>query len=174
MSKLEEKIINFLSAYPEQEFYGQQIANKVKCSKASASLILRKLVKKGLVVKKTKGRMNFFQINSHSVAVKRFRLDTALNSLRSLVVQLKKDCLKIILFGSASRGEQAAGSDIDLFILTRQKQKVREIIKKNKRRLNLQAIIKTSSEWSEMEIKEPELYYEIKNGIILYQYVSRI
>ena len=40
--------------------------------------------------------------------------------------------------------------------------------------LRLKAIIKTSNEWSEMEISEPEFYQEIKNGIILYDYVPRI
>ena len=174
MAKLEQKIIKILADYPEREFYGQEIADKIKCSKASASIILKSLTSRKIIFRKTKGHMNFFQINTGNSEVKKFRIDSVLEKIKPILPKLERFCRKIILFGSGSRGEQTAGSDIDLFILSGRKDDVRSVIKKTRARLNIKAVIKTPVEWSEMEVKEPELYQEIKNGITLYEYVPRI
>lgn len=174
MSNLEQKIIKLLADYPEREFYGQEISKKLKFSKASASNILKSLSVKKIILKKTKGHMNFYQINSQNLELKRFRVNSILKQFSSLLPQLSGISQKIILFGSASRGEQTINSDIDLFILTNKKDEARKTLKKISNRLPIKSILKTSSEWSEMEVKDPEFYQEIKNGIILYNYVPRI
>lgn len=174
MAKTEQKIITLLADYPEREFYAQEIAKKVKCSKASVSGILKLLADKKIVFKKVKGHMKFYHINQGSSEVKRARIDLALEKLGPTLVKLKKSSQKIILFGSASRGEQTAGSDIDLFILSKNKNETRKILENTNRNLRIKAITKTRSEWAEMEAREPEFYQEIKNGITLYNYVPRI
>lgn len=174
MAKIEQKIIELLADYPEREFYAQEIAKKAKCSKASVSGILKALADKKIVFKKVKGHMKFYQINQGSSEVKRARIDLALEKLGPALAKLKKSSQKVILFGSVSRGEQTAGSDIDLFILSADKNETRKILEKTSRNLQIKAIIKTGSEWAEMEMQEPEFYQEIKNGITLYNYVPRI
>ncbi len=174
MFNIESRILHLLSSYPEREFYGQEIAQKVKCSKASVSLIMKKLVQKKFVSKLVRGHMKFYQINPKNPEVKRFKIDAMLEKLNYLLPQLEKFSKKIILFGSGSRGDQTWNSDADLFILSNEKEELRSIIIKLNSSLPIKAIIKTQSEWSEMEINEPELYGEIKNGITLYEYVPRI
>ena len=174
MIKIKKKIIRFLSDYPEKEFYGQEIADKVKCSKASASIILKALVGKKIIFLKKKGNMKFYQINPKNIEVKKIKISTVIENINPLLLKLEKFSQKVILFGSSSRGEQTSDSDIDLFILGNRKEKIREFIGKTNSRLNIKAIIKTPTKWSEMEIMEPEFYQEIKNGIVLYEYVPRI
>jgi len=174
MTKLEQKIIKLLADFPEKEFYGGEISKKLSFSKASASGLLKRLSEKGIIVKKVKGHMKFYQINQKSSELKRFRINLTLEKINQFLPKLRKYSQKIILFGSSSRGEQTRGSDIDLFVLTGEKDEVRLAIKKAVKRLPIKPILKTSGEWSEMEINEPEFYQEIKNGITLYQYVPRI
>ncbi len=174
MTKLEQRIIKLLSDYPEREFYGQEIARKAKCSKASVSGILKTLAGKKIIFRNTRGHMKFYQINQKNLAVKKFKINSALEKLAPLLSKLEKISQKIILFGSASRGEQTANSDIDLFVLSNDKNEVRKIIESANRNLRIKAIIKTQSEWSEAETREPEFYQEIKNGITVYDYVPRI
>lgn len=168
MTKLEKKIIMLLADYPEQEFYSQEIADKVKGSKASASGLLKVLSRQGVVFRKVKGRMKFYQINSKSLEFKKLRINSAIERINLLLPELKKLSQKIILFGSASRGEQTSGSDLDLFILSRDKSAIKAVLKNLSVGWRLKPIIKTPGEWSELEITEPEFYQEIKNGIILY------
>ena len=172
MSKIELRIIRLLADYPEREFYAQEIAEKMKCSKASAVNILKALADRKMVYKKVKGHMKFYQINPKNLEVKKLKINLALEKLSSLLPKLRKSSQRIILFGSASRGEQTFDSDLDLFILTNNKSEVQATLKKINMRIK--AIIKTPTEWAEMEVKEPEFYQEVKNGIILYSYVPRI
>lgn len=174
MTRLQQKIIEFLSDYPEKEFYAQEIAKRVKCSKASASGILKLLVERKIVSKKVKGHMKFYQIDPKNPEVKKFKINLALAKINLVLPKLKKFSKRIVLFGSSSRGERTSDSDIDLFILTNEKDEVFSALKKINARIRLKAIVKTPSEWSETEIKEPEFYQEIKNGIILHDYVPRI
>jgi len=174
MIKIEQKIINLLADYPEKEFYAEELAKKLKFSKASGSSLLKQLSGKGIVSKKIKGHMKFYQINQKSPEIKKFRINLALEKINPLLPKLRKYSQRIILFGSASRGEQTRDSDFDLFILTDKKDQARIAIKKAGRGLSIKPILKTSPELSEMEIKESEFYREIKNGIILYEYVPRI
>ena len=174
MLKIEDKIIALLSDYPAKEFYGQEIAKKITCSKASASAVLKLLVEKKIVYKTVKGHMKFYSINQASIDVKKFKIDHALEKLKVVVLKLKNDSRKIILFGSASRGEQTFDSDIDLLVLTNNREKLQSELKKINSKLKIRAIVKNQSEWSEMEIKDPVFYSEVNKGIILYEYVQRI
>jgi predicted nucleotidyltransferase len=174
MTKIERKVIQLLSDYPEREFYGQEISKKIRCSKASVSGILKSLSQKKIVEKKIKGRMKFYQINTKSAEVKKFKIDLVLEKINPLLPKLQKVSQKVVLFGSASRGEQTVGSDIDLFLISCEKSEARTLLKKIASGLPIKAIMKTPGEWSEMEVDEPEFYQEIKNGITLYNYVPRI
>ena len=174
MTKLEQKIIKLLADYPEKEFYAQEIAQKLKFSKASASGILKSLAKREVVFKKVKGHMKFYQINPKNPEFKKFRINLVLEKLNHILPQLSKISKKIILFGSASRGEQTFNSDIDLFILADNKNEIQAALRKINKKLSIKPIIKTVGEWSEMEIKEPEFYREVISGITLYDYVPRI
>ncbi len=171
---IKEKIIKFLGDYPEREFYAQEIAKKVGCSKSSASGILKSLTAEGVVFKSVKGHMKFYRINLENLEVKKTKINFALKRLKVILPKLKKLSQKIILFGSVSRGEQSFDSDIDLLVLTSNKEEVRKVLKQVSPRTKIQAIIKTPAEWSEMEIKEPEFYYEVKSGIALHDNVLRV
>ncbi len=174
MSNIKYKIISFLSDYPEQEFYAQEIAEKIKCSKSSAVIILKDLTNKKIVHRKKKGHMKFYQINPENIEVKKIKIELALKSLTPLLSKLKKISQKIVLFGSTSRGEQTFNSDIDLLILTNRKKDVKKVIKDSQLKLKINPLIKSISEWSEIETKNPEFYREVKSGITLHNHVSRV
>ncbi len=174
MSKIKRKIIRLLAYHPEREFYAQEVAEKTACSKASATTILKELADKKIVYKEKRGHMKFYQVNPESMDVKRFKIDLVLENINSLLSKLKNVSRKIILFGSASRGEQTADSDIDLLILTNDKDRVQKILSNTSQKLGVKPFIKTPSEWSQMEVTNPEFYREVNGGITLYEYVSRI
>ena len=174
MSNIKNKIIHLLSLYPEEEFYAQEIAEKLRCSKSSAVVILKDLTSKKIVHKKEKGHMKFYQINEKNIEVKRLKIDFTIKALHPLLSRLGKISQEIVLFGSSSRGEETFNSDIDLLIITNSKKEVKENIDKVAPKKRIQAIIKTPSEWAEVETKNPELYKEVYRGIVLQKNVSGI
>ena len=163
-----EKIILFLGNYPEKEFFSKEIAEKLNISLGGTHNALKYLVKEKVVEQEQKGNMKFYRINEENPLVRQFKVTLAIDGLSLLIKKIKDDCINIILFGSASRGEQTANSDIDLFVLTHNPEAAKSKIAKIKNKLIINPVIKTPNQWSELEIKEPEFYNEVKQGIKLF------
>jgi len=167
-TKTEEKIITLLSNYPNREFFCRQIASKLRISAGGVSENLRRLAKGKLIKGCKRGNMKFYQIAEDNTVVKQYKMNLTLKRINLLVNKLKRKSLEIILFGSTSRGEQTANSDIDLFVLTNHREEIKNILHSTKNKLLIKTVIKTPNEWSELEIKEPEFYKEVQKGIKLY------
>lgn len=161
-----KRIIILLGNYPERKFFGKEIAKKVNISLGGAHNALKYLAKEKIIQVEQKGNMKFYQINDEHPLVKQFKTTAVIEKLLPLINKIKNDCKEIILFGSASRGEQTADSDADLFILTHNPEMIKEKIAKHRNKV-VKPIIKTPNQWSELEIKEPEFYNEVKQGINL-------
>jgi len=156
-----------MGKYPEKEFFSKEIAEKLNISLGGTHNALKYLAKEKIVSAKQKGNMKFYQINNENILVRQLKTTVAAEELLPLINKIKNNCLEIILFGSAARGEQTAGSDMDLFILSHNPELIKEKIIKSKRK-KIQLIIKTPNQWSELEVKEPEFYNEVKRGIKLF------
>jgi len=170
MIKLTEnckKIIIFLGNYPEKQFFSKEIADKLNISLGGTHNSLKYLAKENIIQQEQRGNMKFYRVNQENPLVKQLKITLAVSQLSPLVDKIKNDCLSIILFGSASRGEQTADSDIDLFIVAHNPEAVKEKFVKLKKKLAINPIIKTPNQRGELEVKEPEFYEEVKQGIEL-------
>jgi predicted nucleotidyltransferase len=80
-------------------------------------------------------------------------------------------CRKIILYGSCATGEDTNESDIDLFIVTENKTKVLNEIRKETRRLDreIKPVIVRVEEYLAMRNRKEVLLEELNNGIILWE-----
>ena len=160
--------VNYSDVYytvfrPEKE-----IQKATGISKAGVNLALRKLAQKGLVERKKRGRMYFYSIQLNNPFIKQLKILQNIARLWPLVKKLKKVSQKIILFGSWSRGENLKESDIDLCILTNFPEEVQEITKKSSLKDKLQLVIRTPTNFAEMEKKDPVFFKEIDRGIVLF------
>ncbi|MFH1745256.1 MAG: nucleotidyltransferase domain-containing protein [bacterium] len=168
LTKNHREIIIFLGGYPEREFFGKEIAGKLDISLGGTHNALKYLTKEKIVDAEQKGNMKFYRINDENPLVKQLKTTDAIEKLLPLINKIKENCEEIILFGSASRGEQARNSDIDLFILTHTPEDVKKNIGKYQKKIPVKAVVKTPNQWSELEIKEPEFYKEVRRGIKLF------
>jgi predicted nucleotidyltransferase len=83
--------------------------------------------------------------------------------------RLKSVSKKIILYGSASRGEDTGDSDIDLFIIAREPRDVTEILASLKTKRKFQVVVKTPTDIAEFETKEHVYWKEVDRGIVLWE-----
>jgi predicted nucleotidyltransferase len=165
-----EKIIIFLGDYPERKFFGKEIAEKLNISLGGTHNALKYLVKEKIIDTEQRGNMKFYQIDDENPLVKQLKITLIIEKLLPLVDKIKQGCKEIVLFGSAARGEQTENSDVDLFILTHNPEDIKKGIVKYKEKIVISPVIKTPNQWGEMEIKEPEFYNEVKQGIKLFNY----
>ncbi|EMR75158.1 nucleotidyltransferase family protein [Thermoplasmatales archaeon SCGC AB-540-F20] len=75
---------------------------------------------------------------------------------------------KFILFGSCATGEDTNESDIDLFILTNEKDIVIKYTNNRNFEREIQAVIVSAVEFMKLKEQDKAFYQEIKKGIILW------
>ena len=164
-----QKILKFLAQNPIQSLMTSEIIKSTKISKAGANIALRELVKTDLVKRSIKGKTHLYQVDFHDPLVKQFKVMGSIVELYPLIKKLENLSQQIIIFGSASRGENLEDSDIDLFILTRVEEEVRKVIKKYNYHNKIKAIVKNSSSFAKLEREDPTFYQEIQRGLILWE-----
>ena len=89
--------------------------------------------------------------------------------LQPLIDKLIPLSLRLILYGSASKGENRIGSDFDIFVLTRDTKEVKRTIFESDLRKKIQYIANTPNEFAKLKKKNAIFYKEISEGIILWE-----
>lgn len=164
----EQKILNFLAQNTGRSFFDKEVAQKTGVSRGATNQTLKDLTGSKLIFKETRGRMNFYQANAANPVLKAFKVLENIIRISSMIEKLKEKSEKIILFGSASRGENYKDSDIDIFVLTHDAKEAAEIIKKFPFK-SLRPIFKAPSEFAIVEKKDRIFYQEIIKGVTLWE-----
>lgn len=166
-----QKVLSFLARRPNQSLMASEIMKATEISKAGVNIALRELLKVGFVGRNIKGRTHLYQINYHNPLVKQFKVVENIIELYPLIKKLNRvawQIKQVILFGSTARGEDYQDSDIDLFILTHNKEEVRKIMLSTNLK-SVKPIIKTPAEFAALEKKDPTFYHEVTRGITLWE-----
>jgi len=163
-----QKVLDFLASNPGKDFFSSEIQKTTSISRAGVYFALKELTKEGLIFKRKKGKIIFYSIIYNDSAIKQFKVLQNVLMLRSLVSKLKPSSKKIVLYGSASRGENDITSDIDLFILSKEPDEAKRVILSIKSKRKMQPVIKTPSEFADFKKDEKVYYNEVERGIVLW------
>ncbi len=156
---------------PEGGLRLREISKKIKLAPASVKNYLKQLEKEKLIVSKKHRYLTYNtyypNINKEFKFIKTKHTLTKIKEI-GLEGYIYKTCLPetIILFGSASIGEDSADSDIDLFVLSPKKDlKLKTFEKRINRKINI--YFQKSFDKLSTELKN-----NIVNGIILRGYLN--
>ncbi|MEI9979947.1 MAG: nucleotidyltransferase domain-containing protein [Edaphobacter sp.] len=116
------RVLALLYGMPDQTFFVRQIAREIGTSVGSVQRELETLSEVGLLNQTTIGRQVFYQANSHHPAFADVRSLIAKTSgifhqLRSALASLASQIIFALVYGSIARGDEDAGSDVDLMIV---------------------------------------------------------
>ncbi len=162
------QILIFLARNPEKQFYLREIAKTIYKSVGGTHKVLKSLYSMNLITEKKSGKNLYYEIDQKNPSIKSFKIFMTINELSKLVNNLKETSTKIILFGSCATGDDTVDSDIDLLVLTKYRDEVKGIIKKDKFSRKIQAIVIDSAEFLKLKDKDKAFYQEIKKGITLW------
>jgi predicted nucleotidyltransferase len=162
-SKTELKLLSFIS-FQDKEFYEREIAVGAKISVGATNSILKRLSSLGLVLSSKKGRMLFYRRNDNSPVLRQFKIFINVFALSGIMKQLSQFAKRIVLFGSCAEGRNGENSDIDLFVLTSDKDKAKVVLRQYPK---IQAFILTSNEYLNLKEKDKVFYDNINKGIEL-------
>lgn len=164
-----QKILNFLAQNPGREYLSREIQKATGVSKAGTNLALNCLFKGKLIKREKRGKFYLYSAEFSSPVIKQFKVLRTVLMLSNLINKLKKCAHKIILYGSRSRGEDTADSDIDLFVVTNMPQEVERIVKKQAIGKRVRLVMRTPLKYIEMETADPAFYNEVERGMALWE-----
>jgi predicted nucleotidyltransferase len=170
------KIIETFLENPSAEFYGREIASKLKMSTFTASRTLKELEKEGFLEKEEKGKAIYYSLSSKPSisALKKYYALWKIQKMRMVKYFLKadEDLISLAIFGSYSSGEYDAKSDLDIICITEKNEKeFIDVIRKIERILGIEVNTKfyPPTAWRIIST-ENRLFYEtvVRNYTLLY------
>ena len=154
---------------PRKQYQIRELSRRIKLAATSVKLHLDELEKEGLVIKEKIGIYKSYRANFEDENFRFYKRVCNILSLKEsgLISELEKQTTPnaVVVFGSYQKGEDAEKSDIDIFIIAKEKKvNLSEYEKKLGRNIHLF--------FSEDLNKLPkELLNNILNGIILSGFV---
>lgn len=164
-----QKILSFLIKNPDKEYFDREISKLTGVSRAGTNFALRELAKEGMILREKRGRMYFYKVPSNDIFIKYLKILQNIVFLRPLVEKLKKISLKIVLYGSAAKGENHSKSDVDIFIMTRDLDDVAKLIFKDRLREKIKYVTHTPNDFIKSKKDNPVFYKEVEEGIVLWE-----
>jgi predicted nucleotidyltransferase len=122
-SKVQQRVLGVLFGSPGRSFYANEIIALAASGTGAVQRELTKLAEAGLVTVRRQGNQKHYQANSFSpvydelrgIVLKTFGLaDIVRGGLTPLVPQIRA----AFIFGSVAKGQDTAGSDIDVLVVS--------------------------------------------------------
>jgi len=169
-----QKVLQYLLLHSGKECYERQVARGAKISYGSANRVLNDFSRQGIVKRKNEGRMSYYKVDVANPFVHEFKILINLVLLESLVEKLKPLCEKVVLFGSCALGADTQKSDIDLYILSSDKESVHAIINKfsysdKVAKRKIQAVVDSPADILRDERENKVFMEEVAAGKILWE-----
>jgi len=134
-SKVKVKVLRTLERYREKEFTIRELAKFLGVSHTGIRKVVDELEKTNALRVRTVGRSCAFRLNMNSYAAnivgRTFEMESrALSELKDAIREKLKSrfVTSAALYGSVVEGKETSRSDIDLLIITNQREKVEEIV----------------------------------------------
>lgn len=172
-----QKVLSLLVKFSDQEFYEREVARKLGISYGSANRVLNELFFSGVVSRRREGKMYFYSIDYSNAVLTEFKKMINLLLIEPLVEELKKMTDRIVLYGSCAFGTDATESDLDLFIVSNNKEAVSNVISNFKfptgyEDIHIQPVIKTPVELLAGGESERTFVEEVERGVVLWEKVA--
>jgi len=177
IATINQKVLSLLAKFSDQEFYERQVARRLGISYGSANRALNELYSSGVVTRRREGKMYFYSIDTSTAAVIKFKKLINLMLVEPLVEELKKMSNRIVLYGSCALGTDASESDLDLFVVSNNREDVSNAISDFKfprgyENIHIQSVIKTPVELLEGGESERIFIEEVDRGTVLWERVA--
>jgi len=177
IATVNQKVLSLLTKFSDKEFYERQIARKIGIAYGSANRALNELYSTGAIKRRQEGKMYFYSVDLSNVTIIEFKKLINMMLIESLIEELKNISSRIVLYGSCAQGTDISHSDLDLFIVSNDKERAAEVISnfsfpQGFEDIHIQPVIKSPVELLEAGESEQAFLEEVERGIILWERVA--
>ena len=162
-------LLRFLGRHYRDGYYVRELARLLGLGVGSASETLARLARAGLVHREERGRLVVYRAAMESSLLREVKVCATLIELNPLILRLRGDATRVILFGSTASGDDTHESDIDLFIETGDAKAAAESVAALGAGLDreISPLILTPGEFRSLKTTDPAFYGRILAGKVL-------
>jgi len=177
ITTVNQKVLSLLAKFSDKEFYERQIARKIGISYGSANRALNELYSTGAIKRRREGKMYFYSVDTSNATIIEFKKLVNTILIESLIERLKDISSRIVLYGSCAQGTDTSQSDLDLFIVSDDRERIVEAISnfsfsQGFENIHIQPVIKSPVELIEAGESEQAFLEEVERGIVLWERVA--
>jgi len=174
IATVNQQVLRFLTKFSDKEFYERQIARKIGIAYGSANHALNELHSTSAIKRRREGKMYFYSADISNAATIKFKKLINITLIEPLIERLKDISSRIILYGSCAQGTDASRSDVDLFIVSEDREQIVEAIAnfsfpQGFEDIHIQPIIKSPAELLEAGESEQVFLEEVERGTVLWE-----
>jgi len=174
IATVNQKVLSLLVKFSDKEFYERQIARKISIAYGSANRALNDLYSTGAIKRRQEGKMYFYSVDLSNAAITELKKLINIILIEPLTQALKDISSRIVLYGSCAQGIDTSQSDLDLFIVSHDKERVMETIDNFSfplgfEDIHIQPVIKSPVELLEASKSEQAFLKEVEQGIVLWE-----
>jgi len=174
ITTVNQKVLSFLAKFSDKEFYERQIARKIGIAYGSANRALNELHSTGAIKRRREGKMYFYSVDISNATIIKFKKLVNITLIEPLIERLKDISSRIILYGSCAQGTDTSQSDLDLFIVSDDRERIMEAIgnfsfPQGFEDIHIQSVIKSPAELLDAGESEQAFLGEVEQGIVLWE-----
>lgn len=117
LATAQESVLNLLMDGAGAEFTETQVRDVLGLPRSSTQRALKDLAEQGVVSVRAVGRTLVYRLDPDDPLIRHLKIARAIARARKALSPTTDVIDLAVLFGSASRGEDTEGSDIDLFVV---------------------------------------------------------
>jgi len=163
---LEQELLRFLSLHPNSEFHLRDMAKIIDRSVSGIHTAIKDLERSNLVVSRTSGKNKYIQANWSNPSIRTFKIFMNTYEVYSSILPFIERIGKAILYGSCSRGDDTSESDVDMFILSMEKD-LRSDLPEEIHGRSVNYRIVNGPELLTLRKNDPGYIREVEKGIVL-------
>jgi len=177
IARVNQKVLSLLTKFSDKEFYERQLAREIGIAYGSANRALNELYSAGAIQRRQEGKMYFYSVDTSNATIIEFKKLINLILIEPLIEKLKDASSRIALYGSCAQGTDTSHSDLDLFIVSHDKERVTEMISnfsfpRGFEDIHIQPVIKSPTELLVAGESEQTFLEEVEQGILLWERVA--
>lgn len=160
----EETVLGFMLDRGSDELTESEIRSALELPRSTAHLALRVLASQGLLDVRRVGRSTLYSISSGDALIRSLKIARSVRRAQIAIEPVREMIDLAVLYGSASTGENRQGSDVDLFVVTREKDAV---LGELARHQWLQPVVMTSAEHMQLIADGGTYATDLARGIVI-------
>lgn len=162
----QEQVFGFLLDEAGEPATEAAVRDALELPKTTTHVALDALVEQGLVKEERVGRTGLYSIDPGNPLVKMLKTARAIRQVQIAIRPVLNELDLVILFGSASRGDNRRHSDVDVFVVARDDERV---LTELARHQWLQPVVKTPEAHMELIADAGTFAKEVARGITIWE-----